>query len=103
VRVEGQEDGFEAGLGFPVGDAGEVDAGDDGEEAEDEELEVRDAGLERVVEPAAEVVVAGAGVGLAEEGGDVGVEVGAGEESGGGELGERGDDGGEGFHGGLHF
>lgn len=33
-------------------------------------MEFRDAGLEGVVEPAAEVVVAGAGVGFVEEGGD---------------------------------
>lgn len=81
-------------MGFPVGDAGEVDAGDDGEEAEDEELEFRDAGLEGVVEPPAEVVVAGTGVGAPKEGGDVGVDFGVGEEGGGGGDGERGDDGG---------
>ncbi|PRQ48584.1 hypothetical protein RchiOBHm_Chr2g0112351 [Rosa chinensis] len=36
------------------GDAGEVEAGDEGEEAEDEELEVRIGGLGGVVEPEAE-------------------------------------------------
>lgn len=61
-------------MGLPEGDAGEVEAGDEGEEAEDENLEVGDGGLEGVVEPAAEVVVTGTGVGAAEEGGDVGVE-----------------------------
>lgn len=88
-----------------MGDAGEVDTGNDGEEAEDDKLEIRDARLEGVVEPAAEVVVAGAGVGLPEEGGDVGGDVGVVEEiesrvGRGGERGrDGGDDGGEGLNG----
>lgn len=46
------------------------------------------AGLEGVVEPAAEVVVTGPGVGLAEERGDLGGDVGVVEKRGSG--GERG-------------
>lgn len=62
--------------------------------------------MEGVVEPTAEVVVAGAGVGVAEEGGDVGVDVRVEEEGervviGGGR--ERWDDGGKGLDGGLDF
>jgi hypothetical protein len=84
VRVEGEEDGLEAGEGFAEGDAGEVNAGDDGEEAEGDELEVRVAGLECVVEPATEVVFSGAGVGVAEERGDLGGDFGDVEEREGG-------------------
>lgn len=92
---------------FSIGDAGEVNAGDDREEAEDVELEIRDVGLESVVEPAAEVVIAGAGVGVTEEGGDLEVDFGFvedGERGGGGGDGEGGvDDGGERLDGGLDF
>lgn len=55
-----------------MGDPGEVNAGDGGEEAEDDELEGRVGGLEGVVQPAAEGVVPGAGAGLPEEVGDLG-------------------------------
>lgn len=80
VCVYGQQDGFESGERFPEGDPGEVDSGDDGEEAEDDELEVEFGGVEGVVEPAAELVVAGAGVGLPEVVRDLGGEFGIGEE-----------------------
>nr|GMC46855.1 protein SIEVE ELEMENT OCCLUSION B-like [Ipomoea batatas] len=65
---------FRGNLGERV-DAGEVDIGDDGEEAEDDEVEIELGGVEGVVEPAAEVVVAGAGVRLAEEIGDLGCDL----------------------------
>lgn len=84
VGIEGQEDCLEAGEGDAEGDTGEVEAGDEGEEAEDEELEVGIGGLEGVVKPAAEVVVASAGVGLFEEGGDFGGCLGVVEEGAGG-------------------
>jgi hypothetical protein len=56
IEREGEEDGLEAGEGF----------------AEGAELEVQVAGLGGVVEPATKVVFAGAGVGVAEERGDLG-------------------------------
>lgn len=70
-------------------------------------MEFRLRGVEGVVEPAAEVVVAGAGVWLAEEVGDLGSDLGVMEEGecrrlGGGERRrDVGDDGGEGFDGGV--
>lgn len=70
-------------------DTGEVDAGDDGKEAEDDELKFRDGRLEGVIEPAAEVVVAGAGVGFPEEGGDAGGDFGVLEEREGRVVGGR--------------
>lgn len=81
LGVEGQEDGLEPSERFAERDAGQVDAGDNGHEADDDELEKRVARLEGVVEPAAEAVIAGAGVGLAEEGGDSGGGVGVVEEA----------------------
>lgn len=73
VGVEGEEDGFEAGEGFTAGHhAGEVSAEEDRKEAEDDEFEVGVTGLESIVEPTAEVVVAGAGGGAAEEGSNLG-------------------------------
>lgn len=80
VCVYGQQNRFESGEWFPEGDPGEVDSGDDGEEAEDDKLEVDLGGVEGVVEPAAELVVAGAGVGLPEVVGDLGSEFCVGEE-----------------------
>lgn len=76
MGVEGQEDGLKAGEGGFTGvdSAGEVEAREGGDEAEDEELEGGVGGVEGVVEPAAEVVVGGAGGGVAEEGGDFGGE-----------------------------
>lgn len=106
--VECEEDGFEAGLGSAERDAGEVEAGDDWDESEDDELEIWIGGLEGVVEPATKVVVAGAGVGESEEGGDLGRDVRVVEERegeflcGGCRGGERGrdcgEDGGEGLN-----
>lgn len=60
-------------------------------------MEIGVGGLESVVEPAAEVVFASAGVWEAKEGGDLGVDVGVAEEEAGRVLegGERGRDGGE--------
>jgi hypothetical protein len=72
VRVEGQEDRLKAGEGFAESDTGEVYACHGGYKPEGDELEVRVARLEGVVEPAAEIVVAGSGVWVAEEGGDLG-------------------------------
>lgn len=80
VCIYSQQDGFESGEWFPEGDPGEIDSGDDGEEAEDYELEVDFGCVEGVVEPAAELVVAGARVGLPEVVGDLGGEFGVGEE-----------------------
>lgn len=107
VGVDGEEDGLEAGEGLMEAGACEVDAGEGGEEAEDDELELGLGGVEGVVEPRAEVVVDCAGVGAAEEGGDLGRHVGVLEEGGGGGLGggevrrEVAEDGGEGLHGGA--
>ncbi|KAL6991486.1 hypothetical protein U1Q18_009598 [Sarracenia purpurea var. burkii] len=60
VGVESQQDGFEAGEGLAEGDAREIDAGEDGAETEDDELEAWVGGLEGVVEPTAEMIIAGA-------------------------------------------
>lgn len=49
VCVNGQQNRFESGKWFPEGDPGEVDSGDDREEAEDDELEVDFGGVEGVV------------------------------------------------------
>lgn len=109
VGVDGQEDGLEAGVGLVEGGAGEVDAGKGGEEAEDDELEVGLGGVEGVVEPGAEVVVDGAGVGTAEELGDLGGDFGVLEEGGGGGFRggegrrEGGEDGSEGLDGEVGF
>ena len=48
---------------------GEVDPYNNGEEAEDNELEVRVAGLESVIKPLTEVVVTSSRVGFMKEGG----------------------------------
>lgn len=109
VAVDGEEDGLEAGEGLAQGGACEVRAGEDREEAEDNELEIGLGGVEGVVEPGTEVVVGASGVGAAEEAGDLGGDVGVVEEGGGGGLGggegrrEGGDDGGEGLDGEVGF
>ena len=51
---------------------GEVDPYNIGEEAEDNELEVRVAGLESVIKPMTEVVVTSSRVGFMKEGGYLG-------------------------------
>ena len=51
---------------------GEVDPYNNGEEAEDNELEVRVAGLESVIKPLTEVVVTSSKVGFTKEGGYLG-------------------------------
>ena len=51
---------------------GEVDPYNNGEEAEDNELEVRVAGLESVIKPTTEVVVTSSKVGFTKEGGYLG-------------------------------
>lgn len=85
MGVKGEDDGFESGEGFAAGDdAGEVSAEEDREEAEDDKFEVGVVGLESIIEPTAEVVVARAGGGAAEEGGDL---------SGGFEVVEEGEGG----------
>nr|GMD45991.1 ethylene-responsive transcription factor TINY-like [Ipomoea batatas] len=63
---------FQCFAGLVEGDPGEVNVGDDGEEVEDNEVEIEHGGVEGVVEPAAEVVVASAGVRLEEEVEDLG-------------------------------
>nr|GMD06133.1 zinc finger BED domain-containing protein RICESLEEPER 3-like [Ipomoea batatas] len=56
----------ESGYGLVKGNAGKVDVGNNGEEVEDDDVEIKLGGVEGVVELAAEVVVTGAGVRLAE-------------------------------------
>lgn len=101
MRVEGEENGLEAGERHAADGAGEVEAGNGGEVAEDGELEVGVGGLEGVVEPAAEVVVASAGGGAPEVGGDCVCQLWVVQER------ESGIDGAEdereGFNGGLEF
>lgn len=73
MSVEREEDGFESGEGFaPGNDAGEVGVEESWEESEDDEFQIGVVGLESVVKPSAEIIVAGAGAGLAEEGCDLG-------------------------------
>ena len=69
--VEGEEDGFESreGRWLRGVDAGEVEAGEEGDEGEDYQAEVGVRGEEGVVEPVAE----GIKVGTGEGGGDGGV------------------------------
>ena len=68
---EGEEDGFESreGRWLRGVDAGEVEAGEEGDEGEDYQAEVGVRGEEGVVEPVAE----GIKVGTGEGGGDGGV------------------------------
>nr|GMC94550.1 hypothetical protein Iba_chr05cCG0060 [Ipomoea batatas] len=73
-------DGFEAGYGLVKGNAGEVDVDNNGEEVEDDDVEIKLGEVEGVVELAAEVVVTGAGVRLAEVVGDFGCDLGVIEE-----------------------
>ena len=89
---------------------GEVDPYNNGEEAEDNELEVRVAGLESVIKPTTEVVVTSSRVRFTKEGGYLGgnlgvmekresrVRVGGGDRKG--EVGWKGgENGGERFNG----
>ena len=92
----------------------EVDPYNNGEETEDNELEVRVAGLESVIKPMTEVVVTSSRVGFMKEGGYLGgdlgvkekresrVRVGGGDRKG--EIGWKGgENGGERFNGRFGF
>ena len=61
--VEGEEDGFESreGRWLRGVDAGEVEAGEEGDEGEDYQAEVGVRGEEGVVEPVAEGIKVGTG------------------------------------------
>lgn len=108
--VESEEDSFETGEGRGIGgmDTGEVETGEERDEREDNETEVRVRGEESVVEPVTE----GIGVGTGEGRGEGGVSGGGGEkgESGAFGVGEGGEsvvvvreDGGEGVDSGTGF
>lgn len=101
-RIDGEEDGLEAGEVGELGEVGggrdntgEVEAAEEGEEGEGDEAEVRVRGLVGVVEPLAERVVAGPGEGGGDGGeGGGGVEEGEGGAVGVGKEGEWGGGGG---------
>lgn len=61
--IEGQQDSLEASEGLSRGSTRKVDTDDGGEEVEDNKLEARVGGLKGVIQPAAKVVITGAGIG----------------------------------------
>ena len=114
MGVEGYKDGLKAGKGFAECNTGEVDPYNNGEEAEDNELEVRVTRLESVIKPTTEVVVTGSRVRFTKEGGYLGgnlgiiekrerrIRVGGGDRKG--EIGWKGgENGGERFNGRFGF
>lgn len=91
-RVNGEENGFEAGEGregrrIRCVDSGKVGAGENREERVNEEAEMRIRGLESFVEPLAERVRTGARGRRGKGGGNEGVSGGRGEERKSGAVG----------------